>query len=187
MEILKVLKNRYSSPLLQAPAPTAADIALAWEAMMRVPDHARLKPLQLQLWQGEGLQRLGNIFARCALQDTPDLSTEMIDRYRALPLRAPMVAIVIAGIQEHPKVPEIEQVISTGCAAYAMILALNDLGYGCMWRTGAFAYQPRVKEALGVASSDHIVGFIYTGTRSAATVKKASPPEFNERVVFIDR
>ena len=186
MTILRVLQDRYSNPVLQTPVPAAEEIEQAYQAMMRVPDHARLKPLRLQIWQGKGLQRLGSIFARCAQEDNPDVSQHELDRYRGLPLRAPMVAVVTAAIQEHPKVPEIEQVISTGCSAFAMILALNDLGYGCMWRTGAFAYNPKVKSVLGIDSSDHIVGFIYIGTKGQTRVKKAVAPDFSERVSFID-
>jgi len=186
MEHLNFLKNRYSTPILEHPAPTAEELSLVWQAATRAPDHARLKPLRLQIWQGNALLRLGNLFAQSARAQTPDITEEALQRYRNIPLRAPMVAIVSASIQEHPKVPEIEQVISAGCGAYAMILALNDLGYGCMWRTGVFAYYPQVKSAIGLDPADHIVGFIYIGSKTTAKIKKGEEPLFAERVTFID-
>lgn len=187
MEVLEKLINRYSTPLLQGPAPTEQQIEQAYQAMMRVPDHARLKPLHLQIWQGDALIRMGDLFAQCALEEAPDMAQETVSRYKGLPLRAPMVAVITAKVCDHPKVPEIEQVISVGCSAYALILALNDMGFGCMWRTGAFAYKANVKKALGISQSDHIVGFMYIGTVEKNNIKIAEPPAFAERVTFMDR
>lgn len=185
MSHLNFLKNRYSTPVLQDPAPTKEELALAWEAAIRAPDHARLKPLRIQIWQGEALLRLGEIFAQSALQDKPDLAAEALQRYRTLPQRAPMIAVIIATVRDHPKVPEIEQIISAGCGAHALILALSDLGYGCMWRTGVFAYSPAVKTAIGIDASEHIIGFIYTGSKTDAPLKKFAEPGFADRVSFI--
>ena len=32
-----------------------------------------------------------------------------------------------------------------------------------MWKTGGAAYDPTVKQALGLALQDHIVGFVHVG------------------------
>ena len=47
------------------------------------------------------------------------------------------------------------------------------MGFGAMWRTGDPAYDARVKEALGLAATDAIVGFIYLGTPAG---RPAIPP-----------
>jgi nitroreductase len=39
------------------------------------------------------------------------------------------------------------------------------LGYGAVWKTGAAAYDPVVKVALGLTADDDIIGFLYIGTR----------------------
>ncbi len=185
--MLETLQNRYSNPLLAEPAPKPDELQEAYLAMMRAPDHARLKPARMQIWQGEGLERMGDIFAAAALRKQPDLDPDTVNRYRNLPLRAPMVAVVIATIREHPKVPEIEQVISTGCSTYALILALNTMGYGGMWRTGNFAYDPTVKQALGLEAGEHLIGFLYIGTPTKNSPKTVQAPEFSERVAFIQQ
>jgi nitroreductase len=79
-------------------------------------------------------------------------------------MRSPLLVVVIAKITDSPKVPETEQVISAGIAAYAMLLAVDALGFGGVWRTGAMAYHKEVKKALGIKPSDHIVGYLYIGT-----------------------
>ncbi len=64
-----------------------------------------------------------------------------------------------------------------GAAAQNLILAAHALGYGAMWKTGAPAYDPRVKKALGLAEDDQIVGFLYLGTQAgpAPAVRRAAP------------
>ena len=52
--------------------------------------------------------------------------------------------------KEHPKVPAIEQIISTGCAGQNILLSLNALGYGAIWRTGTFAFNKLISKNLGL-------------------------------------
>ncbi len=49
------------------------------------------------------------------------------------------------------------------------MLAAPALGYGAMWKTGAPAYDPTVKTALGLAEDDEIIGFLYIGTRAGGS------------------
>ena len=73
---------------------------------------------------------------------------------------------VAARVQQGGKIPEIEQILSTGAAAQNIMLAAHALGYGAMWKTGDPAYDPRVKRALGLEESDVIVAFLYLGTNT---------------------
>jgi len=52
-----------------------------------------------------------------------------------------------------------------GAAAQNLFLAANALGYGVMWKTGAAAYDSRVKTAVGLDPDDHIVAILHLGTR----------------------
>ena len=45
-----------------------------------------------------------------------------------------------------------------------MSLAAYAQGLGSMWRTGSKAYHETVREGLGVAAHEKIVGFLYLGT-----------------------
>jgi nitroreductase len=68
-------------------------------------------------------------------------------------------------------VPPIEQIISTGCAGQNILLALNALGYGGMWRTGTFAFNEVISKHLGLEKSAQVIGYIYTGTRTGKNKK----------------
>jgi nitroreductase len=72
-------------------------------------------------------------------------------------------------LREHRGVPPVEQIVAAGAATQNMLIAAHALGFGGFWRTGAAAYDERVKRALGLAAEDAIVGFVYLGTPSTAT------------------
>jgi nitroreductase len=93
----------------------------------------------------------------------------MLNRERSKPLRAPVIVVVVARVRPHDKIPEVEQLLSAGAAAQNIMLAAHALGYGAMWKTGAPAYDAKVKQALGLEAADSIAGFIYLGTRAGGT------------------
>ncbi len=73
--------------------------------------------------------------------------------------------VVVASLTEHPKVPAIEQRLSAGCAAYAILLAAEACGYAGIWRTGDAAFDRQVMTALGLAANEEITGLLYLGSR----------------------
>lgn len=75
-----------------------------------------------------------------------------------------MIIVGIASPTQHPKVPEVEQVMSAAAGMSFLELALQEAGYGVMWRTGKPAYNAQVHKGLGLEESESIVGFLYTGT-----------------------
>lgn len=85
-----------------------------------------------------------------------------------------MVIVAIASPKANTKVPEIDQILSAGATVHNLINAVHAQGFGAMWRTGEFAYDPAVRAGLGLHAEERIVGFVYVCT--LADVRKASPP-----------
>lgn len=164
MDAMELLSTRASNAKLGEPAPDDATLEAIFEAALRAPDHALLRPWKILVVRGEARARLGDVFARALGDREPDAAEEAIERARRKPLRAPLLIVVAATPKEHPKAPEIEQILSAGAVAHGILLGLHARGYAGMWRTGAPAYDPAVKTALGLRSEDHIVGFLYAGT-----------------------
>ena len=162
MDALKALHSRNSSPRLTGSVgPAILDDII--KAGLRAPDHAQLRPWRLLVVEGEGREELGALFARAKQARDPGLSPLQLGKLKAKPLRAPLVLVVAARVVEHPKVPEIEQLLSAGAAMQNMLLAAHALGLGAMWRTGEMAYDPVVHEGLGFDRNEKIVGFLYIG------------------------
>jgi len=178
--VSEFLLNRTSEPRLEAPAPDAATLERAFACAARAPDHALLRPWRYLVIEGDGLRALGDLFASTCANNSDE---QGIQKLRKAPLRAPMVIVGIASPTPHPKVPEVEQVMSAAAGMSFLELALQEAGYGVMWRTGKPAYNAQVHKGLGLAESESIVGFLYTGTVSSA--KPAVPRP--ETVDFVQR
>jgi nitroreductase len=148
MDALDALLNRVSAPRLIAPAPDSAQREVLFRAAMRAPDHGQLRP-----WRFLTVQ---------ALPD--DASPEAVTKARAMPLRAPLLVVVIARVQAGSKVPAQEQVLAAGCAAHGILLAAHAQGVGAVWRTGDMAYNRQVAAGLGLSADEQIVAYLYLGT-----------------------
>lgn len=169
MNSIDLLLKRQSTPLLTAPAPKKQDLEIILAAGNRVPDHAALQPWHFTVITGNGLQRLSKL-----LVASSDPKTANLEKIAKMPFRAPLIIVVSTCFVEHEKVPKQEQLITAGCCVHAMQMAAYSLDYGAMWRTGALAYNEQVKQGLGIAAHDEIVGFLYIGTPSRVISNKES-------------
>jgi nitroreductase len=114
--------------------------------------------------EGEARHAFGELMAASAKRGNPAIDEAGLEATRKKSQRAPMILVVACTPKAHPKVPEIEQVITAGCLAHTVLLGLQAAGYGAMWRTGPAAYDDALKTDLGLRPGDHIVGFLYVGT-----------------------
>ena len=165
MQAIDALLERNSAVRLSEPAPQGGDRDTVLQAALRAPDHARLRPWRFLLIEAEARSAFGNLMAEVGALDKPDFSEADAERLRGKALRAPLLIVVAARVQEHPKVPEIEQLLSAGCAAMNMLTACHALGYGAIWRTGSLVYKPEMCRGLGLNPADHrLIGVLYIGT-----------------------
>lgn len=180
MDALELLRTRASNGKLTEPEPDADSLRFALEAAARAPDHQALRPWRVHLIRGAARNKLGDLMAAAARKQKPDLSQDELDKTRNKALRAPLIIVVSAVVQPHPKVPAIEQVLAAGAAAQNILLALHARGFAAMWRTGGPAYDPDLKRAFGLKADDAVVAFIYAGTakQPAAPMQRPSPDDF---------
>ncbi len=169
MEAIEALTMRVSGGTLVDPAPDELELHSILSAAIRAPDHGRLRPWRFAVVRGAARQRLGELMAKAYERRHADATPAQIEKEKGKPLRAPMILVVAAKVDEHSNIPAIEQVLSAGAAAQNVMVAAFALGYGCAWKTGDAAYDPEIKSAFGLAPTDAIVGFLYLGSN-------ASPP-----------
>jgi len=164
MEALDVLLNRVSVPRLIDPAPDAAQREILFSAALRAPDHGQLRPFRFLTVEGAARERLGELLVEALQHSGAEVTQQALDKARLGPLRAPLVVVVIASLQDHFKVPKQEQRITAGCAAHSVLLAAYALGVGAVWRTGELSYSPQVAKGLGLAADEEVMAFLYLGT-----------------------
>ena len=163
MDALNNILNRVSARELAEPHPTESEMEKVYKAALRAPDHAWLRPSSFIEVKGDGLNRLSNIFLEYAKNQT-DITDQIIQKYKNAPFRAPMIIILVNTFKEHPKVPAIEQKLSTATAAQNIMLALNSMNYSSIWRTGKLAFNKEIQTKLNLSEDQEILGYLYIGT-----------------------
>ncbi|MES2606847.1 MAG: nitroreductase [Pseudomonadota bacterium] len=158
MDALVALQTRTSAPRLTEPAPNQAQLDEILKAALRAPDHGMLRPWKYLIIEGEGRNKLAQMFVD---QMKPE-NEERKQKLLTTPMRAPMIIVAVAAIKEGKK--PIEQVCSVAAAIQNMSVAIHALGFGSIWLTGGPASHAGVKAALGLKESDEIVGYLYVGT-----------------------
>ena len=165
MDALSLLLERRSTPKLTAPAPSGAVLDNIIKVATRVPDFQRLHPYEFLIAEGEGLVRLGALMGDAA--KASGQVDEVVERAPRMPLRAPMVIVVVAKARPSKVVHPLEQKLSAGCAVMAMQMAAVAQGFGGLWRSGWPMFDRNLHTALGLVEEDQIVGFLYLGTPAA--------------------
>lgn len=165
MDALTALQTRSSANLLDIPGPTPDQLENLIKAATRACDHKGLKPWKFIVIEGEARAAFGKLMAKVkTISDGKKLDAELETKLNNKALRAPTIIAVAATIQEHEKVPAIEQVLSAGAAAQMIMVAAHAQGLGAIWRSGSLMFSPEMLKGLKLESSDQLVGFIYIGT-----------------------
>jgi nitroreductase len=129
------------------------------------PTHGKTQPWRFKVYQGEALQKLGNLCAELYKELTPeDEFREM--KFKRLSERMSKTSTVIAVTMvrtPETKIPEIEEIEATACAVQNMLLTATAYGLGSFWSSPKFLYTPTANEKFGYKKEDKILGLIYLG------------------------
>ena len=166
MKELSFLLQQQSIPAseLHEPAPSGIELEQILQAAMSAPDHGNMKPFRFLTIRGDARFELSTLFEQAVLKRNPYADAATVAKQKNKPLRSPLIVVVIATIRDNPKIPDIEQILSAGCATQHIQLACSSLGYGSIWLTGDNSYDLFIYEALGLAPDERIIGFVYIGT-----------------------
>lgn len=163
MDALDVLHNRVSASRLAGPEPEPEILDAIFRAALRAADHALLRPWRFLVIRGDARLRLGDLFVQATESANPGSNEVILENIRRKPLRAPLIVAAISSPKTHPKVPLLEQDLSTGAAVQNMLNAAYAQDIGAIWRTGDMTEARLVREGLGVRTHEKIIGFLYLG------------------------
>ena len=167
--LIEFLLSRRSvlADAMSGPGPSENELRQIIEAGIRVPDHGRLMPWRFVVIRGEARERLGEVVGAAFRRDNPEAHVRRVAREQLRFARAPVVIAVISQVNKDHKIPEWEQILSSGAACQTMLIAALSMGYAAQWLTEWYAYDPLVKEALGLGADDRVAGFLYIGNADA--------------------
>lgn len=164
---LAFLSGRRSRPakLFSFPVPTRDRLTEILTAATRVPDHGKLEPWRLIVVQGAAFQRLANL----AEERAKDLGgdAEMIAKGRGQYDLGKLAVVVIASPKPSPKIPAVEQLMSSAALCFGIVNAAEAAGWGANWLTGWPAHDPVfAARAFDCTEAETIAGIVHIGTPS---------------------
>jgi nitroreductase len=185
MEIFEAIHGRMTIGKVKQEPLTRDIVEKLLSAAVQAPNHHKVRPWRFVVVSGNGRNKMGEVMAASFLERNPDAGPESLDKTRALPLRAPVVIAIGVDKPEEPRIDQIENISAASAAGMNILLAAHALGLGAKWNTGDWARDSKLKEFLGFASDQYIVGFIYVGLPDIVPepyIRKG----FEDRVVWMD-
>jgi nitroreductase len=188
MRVFDIIKRRRSIGKMTEERPAREQVERLLEAATQAPNHHKVQPWKFIVLAGKARAELGGVMAESLadrLEETSsDKAQAVLNKERGKLLRSPVVIVVVAEPPHQPKVLEIENIEAVAAAVQNMLLTAEEMGLACMWRTGDAAYDPRVKQWLGLAPVEHIVSFLYVGYPAIPHLERVPVP-FEEKTTWL--
>lgn len=162
---------------LGEPRPNHNELQNILRAALRVPDHGKAEPWNIQILEKKAQRALGDFCADLFHMERPDSNSMHVELERERPQRSPLLLIITMRPNEKKlaKVPKDEQLLSTGAMCQNILIATQSLGYNAQWVTGWPAYHSKVIGFLGHDDKTLIAGFIHIGTAIEAPNERPRP------------
>jgi nitroreductase len=159
------------------PGPDATQLRVILEAAAAAPDHAELLPWRFVMIPTARRELLAEVFA-AALRDRDSAAPEaLLAQARAKAYRAPTLMLAIAKLWgEGSEVPDLERVVSAGCAIQNMLLMATALGFGSSLTSGKALASRALRELFDLASNEQPLCFIGIGTVLDEKRTRPRPP-----------
>ena len=185
-EFIDFLLSRRSviANLIKDPGPTQEDLQKIVQAAMRVPDHGRLEPWRMLVLRDRAREELGHVLKDAFVEENPKATEVQVNYEQNRLTRAPVVVAVVSKVLKDHKIPEWEQILSSGAACQTMLIAAQSMGYAAQWLTEWYAYHPAVSKALNLEENERIAGFVYIGSGKAPSERDR--PEYENVVTEVE-
>ena len=162
-----MLDTRRSVPAKQlgTPGPDDATLLRMLRSAVRVPDHGKRVPFRFLRIAGADRDMLGERLSARSLARDPGIGEGALDKDRQRFSHAPLVITVVAVLDpDDTKIPEVERLLTAGSVCFALLQAVQALGFGGSWLTGWPAYDAEILALLGLGPNERVAGFIHIGT-----------------------
>ncbi len=176
-DLTNYMRTRRSalSMTLEEPGPTGEQVLAMVEIASRVPDHGKLAPWRFVQWDMPVRRTMHGqlIDLLHANPDIPDQPKKEQGTNKLL--HAPCVIAVISKAGDHPKIPEWEQILSTGAVCMNLLIAANAQGFEAQWLTAWYVYRDDARDILGLEEGERLAGIIHIGSSTIAKNERPRP------------
>ena len=157
------------------PGPSNAELEEMLEIASRVPDHGKLGPWRFPIFNGDSRQKFGQILRNQFAATNPDSSEAILEREYSRFMRAPSVVTVISSVDPTSRIPEWEQILSSGAVCQNLLVGASLMGFAAQWLTEWYTYDEIITKSLGLSENERVAGFIYVGSADAKPSERGRP------------
>ena len=160
---------------LQEPGPSPESLSTILGSALRVPDHGKLGPWRLVVFEHEDRAAFGDILAARWQALNPNANVAQIRFEQNRFMRAPTVVAVISERQAGHKIPEWEQILSAGAVCQNLLVAASLAGFAAQWLTEWYTYDEHIQSLFNIGEHEDIAGFVYLGSADRKPDERARP------------
>jgi len=127
------------------------------------PTHGNTEPWHFTVFSGEAVTTFCRAHAEMYQRLAPPekFDPKKHDKMRQLDRASHILAIAL---KPNPaKLPEVEEIAAVACAVQNIWLAATAEGIAGYWGSGGMTYHPAMRDYLGLAETDKVLGFLYLG------------------------
>lgn len=150
---------------LVEPGPSAMQIEQMLCAAAAAPDHGLLIPWRFVIVPQDKRALLGEVFALALTDRDCDATPEQIASAREKAQRAPFLMLAIARLgRDDSGIPEVERIVSLGCAIQNILLTAHAMGFGAGLTSGQAMRSPRMRDLFKLADDEQPACCVNVGT-----------------------
>lgn len=170
-------RQNVSPKRLVEPGPNAAQLDRLFAAAAAAPDHGQLLPWRFVIVPQAKRGLLAEVFALALIDRDAGATLEQIESAREKAHRAPMLMLaVVRLVSEHePEIPNVERMVSLGCAVQNLLLASNAMGFGSGLTSGQAMTSHRMRELFTLSDEETAICFVNVGTVSKRRPVRTRP------------
>jgi nitroreductase len=157
------------------PGPSETEINELLEIASRVPDHGKLGPWRFLIFDGNSRQKFGELLRKQFAKTNPDSNEAILEREYTRFMRAPTIIGVISKVDPASRIPEWEQVLSSGAVCQNLLVGASLMGFAAQWLTEWYAYDEVIAKSLGLTENERVSGFIYIGSAREKPTERGRP------------
>ncbi len=169
IDLLLRRRSQLASKLVQ-PGPTDEELEIILTCATRVPDHKGICPWRIQV-----VDRANQDILHAKLPELHEGDPASLEKTNSKEAKTAPLLLIVSSYTASKKAPRCEQILSGAAVCQNILIASSALGYRSQWLTEWFAYSDKVKEYLGIATIEDIIGFIYIGSETEPPKERPRP------------
>lgn len=170
-------RQNVSPKRLVEPGPSEAQLGQLFTAAAAAPDHGQLLPWRFVIVPQDRRGWLAEVFVLALIDRDPGATLVQIEAAREKAHRAPLLMLAVARLvsEQEPEIPNVERMVSLGCAVQNMLLASHAMGFGAGLTSGQAMASSRMRTLFALRDHESAVCFVNVGTVSKRKPARTRP------------